>query len=241
MKIIEKFIKKQVKYSSDRTPTIAFFGDSVTHGCFYVYVKNNIMETYVDTKSGYPEKVRYIFNTLYPDIPINIINSGISGDNATNGFKNRLERDVLSFNPDLVVVCFGLNDSMQGEKGLDEYKSSMSGIFKSVKEQGAEVILLTPNLMTDKVEIPFGDELLDSSLKSVIARVKEGWPARYINEAKKEAKLQNIPICDCNRIWENLVKNGVNVNNLLSNRINHPTKDMHWLFAYELVRTIFDN
>ena len=39
MKIIDKFVAKQNNYLSERTPTIAFFGDSVTHGCFEIYMK----------------------------------------------------------------------------------------------------------------------------------------------------------------------------------------------------------
>lgn len=48
-------------------------------------------------------------NILYPEVPVNIVNAGISGDCAEGGLK-RLERDVLSYNPDLIVVCYGLNE-----------------------------------------------------------------------------------------------------------------------------------
>ena len=33
---------------------------------------------------------------------------------------------------------------------------------------------------------------------------------------------------------------GVDVTELLSNKINHPTREMNWLFAYSLVETMFD-
>lgn len=238
MKILEKFIRKQKDYFSERTPTIAFFGDSVTHGCFEIFVKNEKVETVVDTKNGYHEKVRKIFNTLYPDVPVNIINAGISGDTADNA-KERLGRDVLSFNPDLVIVCFGLNDAMSGAEGLTRYKNAIAEIFQNIKRTNAEVVFLTPNLMTEKQERPFGDKLLDGAAALVIENGK--WLNKYLEEAKKEAKEQCVPVCDCNALWTELVKNGVNVNDLLSNRVNHPTRDMHWLFAYEIVKTIFSN
>ena len=239
MRILEKFTSKQNNFQSKRTPTIAFFGDSVTHGCFEIYTKNDKIETIVDTKNGYPEKIRRIFNTLYPDVPVNIINAGISGDNAGNA-KERLKRDVLSFSPDLVIVCFGLNDAMRGAEGLTRYKRSIREIFEAIKKINAEIIFMTPNLTTNKAEIPFGNEKLDSMLSTVIENEKENWLHIYLEEAKLEARSQNIPVCDCNAIWEKLVKNGVNVNNLLSNRVNHPKRDMHWLFAYEIVKTIFN-
>ena len=64
--------------------------------------------------------MKEILNFLYPSAQINIINSGISGDNAVNG-NNRFERDITPFNPDLVVVAFGLNDSCQGKEGVERY------------------------------------------------------------------------------------------------------------------------
>ena len=240
MKILEKFANKQNNYQSERIPTIAFFGDSVTHGCFEIYVKNDNVETVVDTRNGYPEKVRRIFNTLYPDVPVNIINAGISGDNAGNA-KERLSRDVLSFAPDLVVVCFGLNDAMMGAEGLTRYKNALREIFENIENINAEIIFMTPNLTTDKAEIPFENGRLDAMVSAVTENEKGNWLHKYLEEAKKEAKAKKIPVCDCNLIWARLVKNGVNVNNLLSNRINHPTRDMHWLFAYEIVKTIFNN
>lgn len=238
MKILEKFIAKQNDYQSERTPAIAFFGDSVTHGCFEIYVKSGSLETVADMKSGYPEKVGRILNTLYPEVPVNIINAGISGDTAENALK-RLERDVLSFNPDLTIVCFGLNDAMKGADGLEGYKAALGKVFKAIKKANSDVIFLTPNFVTNKAEIPFDDDILDAAVKSVIDNGE--WFPGYFNEAKKVAEEACVPICDCNAIWGKLIENGVNVNNLLSNRINHPTRQMHMLFAYEIVRTIFEN
>jgi hypothetical protein len=51
----------------------------------------------------------------------------------------------------------------------------------------------------------------------------------------------NVPLCDCYAIWKMLYENGVNTTELLSNKINHPTREMNKLFAYELVRTLFSN
>lgn len=37
---------------------------------------------------------------------------------------------------------------------------------------------------------------------------------------------------------EKYEKSEINVSGLLSNAINHPKEEMHWLFAYELFKTI---
>ena len=49
----------------------------------------------------------------------------------------------------------------------------------------------------------------------------------------------SVPVCDCYKIWEMFKNGGVDVNLLLSNKVNHPTRDMHYLFAYELVKIMF--
>lgn len=42
--------------------------------------------------------------------PIRVVNSGVGG-NTTEVARDRFERDVLAYQPDLVVVQFGINDS----------------------------------------------------------------------------------------------------------------------------------
>ena len=38
--------------------------------------------------------------------------------------------------------------------------------------------------------------------------------------------------------WKTLYENGVNITELLSNKINHPNHEMNWVFAYSLVEEI---
>jgi lysophospholipase L1-like esterase len=90
-----------------------------------------------DSEYVYHAVLRQMLQTVFPDVPFNIINAGISGDHATNAIK-RFERDVAAYSPDLVVVCFGLNDSRQGKEGLDKYKDSLGIIFEKIKGIGSE-------------------------------------------------------------------------------------------------------
>ncbi len=240
MKIIEKISKKQESIRHNKLPTIAFMGDSVTHGCFDVYVKNNKLETFIDMKNAYHEKIREIFSMLYTETPLVIINAGISGDRADLGV-DRLQRDVLDYNPDLVVVCYGLNDASRGEKLLDKYEKSLESIFEQIIKSGAEVIFMTPNLRTDKCDQPTGCQIIDDTAELVAKNENEGWLEIYLNRARVLCDRLGVPVCDCNMLWQKLKENNVEINSLLSNRINHPTEKMHWLFAYELVRTMFLN
>src|SRR5574344_373203 len=107
MKIIEKINAKR-DMNNEKAVTIAFLGDRVTQGCFECYkTSKTSLETIFDYKSAFSTRMREILNILFPEIQINIINSGISGDAAVNGYK-RMDRDILAYNPDLCVVSYGL-------------------------------------------------------------------------------------------------------------------------------------
>lgn len=241
MKIIEKIKEKQKDLYSRKPITIAFLGDSVTQGCFGCYepVPGGI-ETDFIAEWAYCEKVKKILNKLYPSVPFAIINAGISGGSAYTGL-NRIDRDVLSYLPDLVVVCFGLNDSGGGLDGISDFKKHLSEIFGKIKASGAECIFMTPNTMNYNVSPKLTSEFFKGIAKSFAERMKNGVMDEYVSVAKAVAKDNDVTVCDCYAIWKNMVDCGVNVTELLANKLNHPDKDMHFLFAYELVKTIMKN
>ncbi|MGL5942255.1 MAG: GDSL-type esterase/lipase family protein [Waterburya sp.] len=61
-----------------------------------------------------------------------IINSGVGGDN-TRGALQRLQTDVLNYNPDLVTVLFGTADASEN-KGIDieEYEHNLTAIIEKI-------------------------------------------------------------------------------------------------------------
>ena len=86
MNIINKLAAKQKDLQGARPITIAFLGDSVTQGCFECYQTGaNSLETVFDVKCAYSTHVREILAILYPNVQVNIINSGISGDGTLGG------------------------------------------------------------------------------------------------------------------------------------------------------------
>ena len=154
MKILEKMKKKQTNLTANEPVTIAFLGDSVTQGCFECYLTSpTTLETVFDYPSAYSTRLREMFALLYPNVQVNIINSGISGD-GTYGGVARLERDVLRYQPDLVVVSYGLNDAATGgDADLEGYGERLAEIFRKVTATGADCIFLTENMMNTKTAI----------------------------------------------------------------------------------------
>ena len=233
MKITKKLSESGKSHSEVK---IAFLGDSVTQGCFEIFKsRNGNISVVFDEEHSYPRYVFNVLKTLFPDASVKIINAGLSGNQAPKGLE-RVESDVISHSPDLTVVCYGLNDCKNHDAG--RYAEALRGIFKALKNAGGEIIFMTPNMMnthtsplvTDPDFIKIAEECADNQ--------NGGFFDAYLDAARELCREMSIPVCDCYAIWKNLYENGVNTTELLSNKINHPTREMNAIFAYELVRTM---
>ena len=100
--------------------TIVAFGDSITHGVTYGKI---------DYENVYWNRLRRKINALNEYVPVNVINAGIEGSSAASSIE-RLETQVLLHNPDLVIVCFGLNDV---NSELETYVQSLKTIFNEAR------------------------------------------------------------------------------------------------------------
>lgn len=235
MNIMKKFHEKATDNTHKSAVAIAFLGDSVTQGCFELYKNEaNEIETIFDKESAYPNYLYRIFSMLYPSVPVHIINAGISGDVAPNGF-NRLERDVLCYNPDLVVVCYGLNDVCGGMENIETYQDALRSIFSELQRRDKEVIFMTPNMMNTKVSAHLTDTDICNHAHFTKELQNSGVMDAYYEAAVDVCWECKIPICDCYAKWKLLAMNGVDTTELLANKLNHPTREMNWMFAMSLV------
>ncbi len=236
MKVIQKIADNCKRHTGI---TIAFLGDSVTQGCFEIYRnKNGQIETVFDQRSSYEMGVLEILSLLFPAVPVNIINAGISGNHAPAGLA-RIEQDVIRHAPDLTVVCFGLNDCKKKNDSVALYTAALEGIFLKLKEAGIEIIFMTPNMMNTAISPHLSDPDLIAVAEACATIQNNGTFDAHIEAARELCKKHAIPVCDCYKIWKKLWESGVDTTELLSNKINHPTREMNKLFAIELVRTMF--
>ena len=206
---------------------IVAFGDSITHGALstnefnYETVYWNLLKRKILSVRDY--------------IPVNMINAGIGGTTAKSSL-SRIKDQVLSHNPDLVIVCFGLND-INGS--LEDYTNSLKTIFEECKRKGADVIFMTPNTLNSYVAKDTDESLRHYA--SVTAEMQNnGKMDKYIQSAVELAFKSGIKVCDCYSAWKKLSKTQ-DTTMLLANRINHPKSEMHELFAEMLFETIFDD
>lgn len=240
MQFIEVLKRKMKDNPGTRTPMIAFLGDSVTQGVFEVYQQDEKMQVVFDSMAAYSEKVKELLALLYPTAPISVVNAGVNGSSAPEGYE-RLLRDVMPLKPDLLVVCFGLNDSNAEVEGVDTYKTALRNIFQTAKAANIEIIFMTPNMMnTNSSKVSPGD-ILEPLAEIFAKRQTEGVFDAYMEAARAVCAEENIILCDCYAIWKKMYECGVDTTNLLSNGLNHPIRKMHDLFAWQLVHTLLNH
>ena len=224
-----EILRKIATNKHNPSTTIAFLGDSVTQGCF---------RTHCDYDAVYHSLLKKKLEVLCPNSVINIINAGIRGTAADYGAE-RLERDVLSKNPDLCVVCFGLNDVTRLEEGLPLFADSLSKIFEDLKAYGCEVIYMTPNMINTYVCENVFERYIEYAGNSMKWQ-NEGLMDKYIETGISVAKKYDIPVCDVYGKWKKLERLGVDTTMLLAEGINHPIRAMHELFASSLLDTMME-
>ena len=139
MKINDKILLERKGLEEEGPITIVAFGDSVTHGA--------VAPGEIDYETAYWNVLRKKILSVRNYVPVNVINAGIGGITA-KGSLNRMDKQVFAHNPDLVIVCFGLND-VNGT--LEDYLASLKTIFEKCKETGVDTIFMTPNMLNTRV------------------------------------------------------------------------------------------
>ncbi len=101
--------------------SIVCLGDSITAG--YGIDRNNAFPALIERSLGLP-----------------VVNAGVSGDRTAEGLE-RLERDVLSLQPDLVIVELGGNDFRKGVPE-GELQLNLETIIQRIQATGSMVLLV---------------------------------------------------------------------------------------------------
>lgn len=225
MHIKDKIYMDRFGLEKEGPINIVAFGDSVTHGAL------SIGE--INFETVYWNLLKKKIQNVRTYVPVNVINAGIGGITA-KGSIDRIDKQVLTHLPDLIIICFGLND-VNGS--LDDYLFALRTIFEKCTESGADVIFMTPNMLNTYVAPETASEHLGYA--AVTAEYQNsGKMDLYMDSAVKLAEELNVTICDCYAEWKKLSKTQ-DTTKLLANCINHPSKEMHELFANMLFDIIF--
>ena len=225
MHIKEKILMERAQLEKEGPITIVAFGDSITHGA--------LAEGEMDYETVYWNCLRKKILEVRNYVPVNVINAGIGGIDAKSSI-DRLESQVLSHNPDLIIICFGLND-VNGT--LDDYLGALKIIFEKCKASDSDVIFMTPNMLNTYVAADTDPGLLEYA-KVTAEFQNNGKMDLFIGSAVTLAEEMKIPVCNCYAKWKELYKTQ-DTTKLLANRINHPIREMHELFASMIYEMLF--
>lgn len=224
MKVAEKLFMDLNGLIKEGPITIVAFGDSVTHGA---------LRGSINYETVYWNLLKKKINAVRDYIPVNVINAGIGGASALGSIE-RMDKQVLSHSPDLIIVCFGLNDI---NLPLETYLTSLKTIFKKCIDSGAQTIFMTPNM--HNTYVAEDTEEVHMGYAAVTCEYQNGGKMDlYMTSAVNLACEMGIEVCDCYSKWKEISKTQ-DVTKLLINRINHPVPEMHELFADELFKVIF--
>ncbi|MDG1892803.1 MAG: GDSL-type esterase/lipase family protein [Verrucomicrobiota bacterium] len=125
--------------------TIAFLGDSITAAG--------------SQPGGY---CRLLLDALKEqDVQAKSIFAGVGG-HKSDQMLARLEKDVLHFQPDWMVLSCGVNDVWHGKRGVDlaSYKRNISEIVNRAQAAGVKVMILTSTMITEDQGNALNQQLL---------------------------------------------------------------------------------
>ena len=171
---------------STQPERVLFFGDSITEegltGTGYISLLPKLL----------PEALRHRRFAF--------IGAGIRGDQITD-LKARFARDVLSRNPNTVVIYIGVNDAFKAGSEWDDgkrYSALLREMTSALLAEKIRVILCTPTVIGEK---NLGENSSDARLEQL---------ASYVRKISQELKT---PLCDLRSAFVKRLQ-AENVNNL---------------------------
>lgn len=209
--------------------TIVAFGDSTT-------ASRGKLKVYVDIiRQELPER----------GLPVRVINAGVGGDHTEHA-RARFEKDVLSHNPDIVVIQFGINDAAvdvwkdppatEPRVSLAEYEQNLRRFIHALAQRKASVVLMTPNPLrwTPKMRELYGKPpYLPNETNGFNINL-----AAYAETIRQIARTEHVPLIDVYRTFEEFgMTEGRSVDDLLLDGI-HPNDRGHRLVADQLIAVL---
>ena len=141
----EKFSKTLKKLENGEPLTLLFFGDSITTG---VNASGKLgFEPFADP---WPILVEKSLEYFYPKANINYVNTAVGGKRTAWGIET-LEENLFVYQPDTVILGFGMNDRFSTEEHVAELRELIERIQEALPETEIGVIAtMLPNSETFK-------------------------------------------------------------------------------------------
>lgn len=198
---LRKYVERTRRdIESGADATIVCFGDSITAG--------------YAVRRGFPSFLLESLRQRFPDSKIEMINSGISGDTSQDGL-GRLDWAVLSYEPDLVTINFGINDCVLG-LSLEEFEMNLVEMVRRIRAgPDSEILLLSSQPLESP---PYDQRVLD-----------------YYQTVERVAKEMNVGFVDVYGAWMKRVRAGMPLDSLILPGLDHPNEAGYKIIAEEVI------
>jgi lysophospholipase L1-like esterase len=173
-------------------PRIVVLGDSITKG-----VRSGV--TAEETFAAVLQR-----RLLEQGLDYDVINRGIGGERTDQALQ-RLARDVLSLEPQLVTVMYGTNDSYvdQGRQesriSADEFDAGLRKIVAELQRCGIQPVLMTEPAWGSAARVNGAGEHPNERL------------SLYMNRTRSVAAELSLPLVDHSAIWSTAAAEGTDI------------------------------
>ncbi|MGB2908087.1 MAG: GDSL-type esterase/lipase family protein [Candidatus Aminicenantaceae bacterium] len=163
-------------------------------------------------------------------LSVEVINSGVSGE-RTDEALIRLEEDVLTLEPDYVVIMYGTNDAFidEGETEprlpLEAYAANLAELVKRCRESGAIPLFMT--------SIPMGERSRAGSFDPYVYQGVNFLLEAYAEACRDVALSHDVPLCDLYAEWSAYAGSGMSIDRWMTDGV-HPNPEGHGLIAKSL-------
>ena len=196
-----------VCWPNNRTVSIVCHGHSVPAGYFAT--------PYVNTFSAYPHLLHKIIKERFPFAVVNVIVTAVGGEDSFSGAE-RFDRDVLTHNPDVITIDYGLNDR---RIGLEKSRLAWERMIDSALSGSKKVILVTP------------------SWDNTYFTKNESWYAleKIRDQIAALADQYGVGLADGFAAFQKRIHSETDLVQYLSHG-NHPSREGHALIAMEIAK-----
>lgn len=105
----------------------------------------------ITEQKQYSKFIADYLTACYPDLDAHVVQFGWGGETAA-GFLARMDNDLMPFKPDVVTLCYGMNDGGYGgfNKGIgDRYEKPLKEIVRKLKAANVTVVVGSPGAVDD--------------------------------------------------------------------------------------------
>jgi len=182
---------------------------------------------------GYVWLLQRYLNLLYPDKPVEIISSGVSGNTSTQ-LNERFKQDVLDKKPDLITINIGVNDVLQSFQTpttarpniptTQEYQQNLTAMVQAATSKAIPVLLLSPTIIHEDLSSRENQRI-----------------AEYIAVMRDVALQYRCQFIDLNIPFRHVIityqRYGGQGQNLLTRDGIHPNIAGHQIIAYNILKS----